>query len=85
MQIKLDDYAGHGTGYVIKIVYPKNQELLTETMVWGNAQVLPDFKEMREDCLFDIASLTKFFTSIIIHRWVHHKTWGRQSSERSSY
>lgn len=68
MQINFDDYAGHGTGYVIKIAYPKNRELLTETLVWGNARVLPDSKEMREDSLFDIASLTKFFTSIIIHR-----------------
>ena len=68
MQINPDDYAGHGTGYVIKIVYPKNQALLTETLVWGKAQVLPVEREMREDCLFDIASLTKLYTSIIVHR-----------------
>ena len=70
MKINFKSYQGHATGYVIKVVYPKNYQLITETLVHGYAQVLPNKKSITEQHIFDIASLTKFFTAIIVHRTI---------------
>ena len=55
----------HSSGYVIKIMKP---DFNIETLVIGNRQILPSTLPMTEDCLFDIASLTKIFTAILIYQ-----------------
>ncbi len=57
-----------GTGCVAKVAYQKNHQIYIDTLVEGYAQVKPNFIPMEEDCLFDIASLTKTFTAILIHK-----------------
>lgn len=74
MQFDFKNYLkAHGTGYVVKIAYFKNQEMRTQTLVAGYRQVIPDVLLMTEDCIFDIASLTKIFTSILVYKAVEQK------------
>jgi len=54
----------HGSGYVVK-VYNKGQ---ITTEILGNAEDYPNKKVMREDTLFDIASLTKIFTATLVYK-----------------
>lgn len=60
----------HGTGYIIKKGIIKDNELLIDTVVSGKAQLLPNSVNLTENHIFDIASLTKFFTSIITHKTI---------------
>ena len=57
----------HSSGYVIKTMDPTFN---IETLVMGNRSVIPTKEPMTEDCLFDIASLTKVFTSIVTYQSV---------------
>ena len=69
MNIDFNKY-NHGSGYVIKVLFPRNEKLKIETIVHGKAQVLPNIKAMTSDYFFDIASLTKFYTAIIVHKTI---------------
>ncbi|MCL2384150.1 MAG: beta-lactamase family protein, partial [Oscillospiraceae bacterium] len=68
MKFNFENYEEHGTGYVIKIVYPEGKDLKTETIINGYSEIIPTKKEMKEKCIFDIASLTKFYTAIVMHK-----------------
>ncbi len=59
-----------GTGCVAKVARVQNDAIVIDTLVEGYAQVKPYPIEMEEDCLFDIASLTKTFTAILVHKAV---------------
>lgn len=75
--MNLDKYLNkHGTGYIIKTVTLKNNTLSIDTIVSGKSQVLPNPVVLTEEHIFDIASLTKLFTSILIHKTIE-KGWLR--------
>lgn len=60
----IDKYINrHSPSYVIK-TYNKGN---INTYSFGNRQVLPDKKEVNELTIYDIASLTKVFTSTLIY------------------
>ncbi len=59
-----------GTGCVAKVARVQNDAIVIDTLVEGYAQVKPYPIEMKEDSLFDIASLTKTFTAILVHKAV---------------
>lgn len=61
-----------GTGCVAKVAHIK-EDVQIDTLVEGYAQVKPNLIPMEEDSLFDIASLTKTFTAILIHKAVERK------------
>lgn len=74
MEFSFNDYINvHGTGYVVKMAYFKNQKMKTHTLVDGFRQVIPNILPMTENCIFDIASLTKIFTSILVYKAVEQK------------
>lgn len=69
MQIDLDKFLDkHSTGYVIKTAKYINNSFEIDTTVAGKAQVYPETEKMTKKHLFDIASLTKVFTSIVVYR-----------------
>ena len=59
-----------GTGCVAKALRIQNGNILIDTLVEGYAQIKPYPMEMEEDCLFDIASLTKTITAILVYKAV---------------
>ena len=62
--INLDDYfKTHSPGYVIEI-YKDNEK---HEYILGNSEVLPEVKKVTKDTLYDIASLTKVFTSVLVY------------------
>lgn len=60
-------FPDYGTGCVAKVAYV-NDDVKIDTLVEGYAQVKPNRILMKEDFLFDIASLTKTFTAILVHK-----------------
>lgn len=62
-----------GTGCVVKVAHIQNNHVQIDTLVEGYAQMKPKLIAMEEDFLFDIASLTKTFTAILIHKAVERK------------
>ncbi len=62
-----------GTGCVAKVAYQKQNQICIDTLVEGYAQARPNLIKMEEDSLFDIASLTKTFTAILIHKAAERK------------
>lgn len=75
IQLKsLGHYFPHfGTGCVAKIAYVQKDCVQIDTLVEGYAQMKPWMIAMKEDFLFDIASLTKTFTAILMHKAVERK------------
>ena len=57
-----------GTGCVAKVAYVNQNRI--DTLVEGYAEIKPNLIPMEEDCLFDIASLTKTVTAILIYQAV---------------
>ena len=53
----------HSPGYIIEIVNGKKQD----EIVIGNRQTIPNIKKTNRDTKYDIASLTKLFTSTLIY------------------
>jgi CubicO group peptidase (beta-lactamase class C family) len=69
MKLDLEKYLNkHATGYVIKTAKLKKGTIDIDTYIAGNAEVYPNNKKMTEKHLFDIASLTKVFTAIIVYK-----------------
>ncbi|HAN10496.1 MAG TPA: hypothetical protein DCP90_07770 [Clostridiales bacterium] len=69
MDIDFSKYIGvYGTGYVIKKATLSKNELQVETKIEGNQLIRPTEVKMLENTIFDIASLTKSFTAIIIYK-----------------
>ncbi len=62
--MNLDKYSEvHSPGYVISIF----KDNIKQEYVFGNRQVLPNTIKNNSDTLYDIASLTKVFTSTLIY------------------
>ena len=53
----------HSSGYVI-LTYQKG---VTKSIVKGNRQVIPEVLECTKDTLYDIASLTKVYTAVLVY------------------
>ena len=69
MYIDLDKYLGtHSQGYVIKTLEFDDNKPIINTIVAGYASVKPEQREMKEDFLFDVASLTKYVTAILVYK-----------------
>lgn len=60
----------YGTGCVAKVAHIREENIQIDTLVEGYAEIKPERILMREDHLFDIASLTKTFTAILIYQAV---------------
>lgn len=61
-------FSAFGTGCVAKIAYIDQNRI--DTLVEGYAQMKPQMIPMEEDFLFDIASLTKTITAILVYQAV---------------
>lgn len=59
----LDYFKIHSPGYVIEIY--KNGE--SEEYIYGNRMTTPKIEETTSDTLYDIASLTKVFTAVLVY------------------
>jgi CubicO group peptidase (beta-lactamase class C family) len=71
MKIDLENYINtHATGYIIKTAQFINKIVDIDTYVEGNAAIYPKIEKLNENHLFDIASLTKVFTAIVVYRSV---------------
>lgn len=53
----------HSPGYVIEIYHEGNQQ----EIVYGNRQINPTIEKSNRDTLYDIASLTKLYTTTLIY------------------
>lgn len=63
-------FPDYGTGCVAKVARVRENHIDIDTLVEGYAQMKPTCIPMQENFLFDIASLTKTFTAILIHQAV---------------
>lgn len=54
----------HSPGYVIEVYKDDNQE----EIVFGNRESIPKRKKCNKDTLYDIASLTKVYTAVLIYK-----------------
>lgn len=62
--INLEKYTEfHSPGYVIEI-YDDGKE---NEIIYGNREVNPTIKECNKDTLYDIASLTKVYTAVLVY------------------
>lgn len=68
-------FPNFGTGCVAKVAHIQKDHISIDTLVEGYAQMKPSLIAMEEDFLFDIASLTKTFTAILVHKAVERKLW----------
>lgn len=65
MKISFESYFNiHSPGYVIATL--KNHQ--KNTFVFGNREIKPEIKECNKDTLYDIASLTKTYTAVLIYK-----------------
>lgn len=53
----------HSSGYVIEI-YNKGQR---KEIIYGNSQIKPEVKKCNSNTLYDIASLTKVYTAVLVY------------------
>lgn len=53
----------HSSGYVIEI-YNKGQQ---KEIIYGNSQIKPEVKKCNSNTLYDIASLTKVYTAVLVY------------------
>lgn len=66
----------HSPGYVIEIYNNGN----TQEIVYGNGEVEPSVKECNQDTLYDIASLTKVYTAVLVYMAYEEKKWNLEDS-----
>lgn len=75
--MNLENYTNfHSPGYVIEI-YNKGK---SEEIVYGNREVKPSKKECNSDTLYDIASLTKTYTAVLIYMAYEEKKLNLEDS-----
>lgn len=66
----------HSPGYVIEIYNNGNQE----EIIYGNREVKPNIEKCNQDTLYDIASLTKTYTAVLVYMAYEEKKLSLEDS-----
>lgn len=69
----------HSPGYVIEIYNNGNQE----EIIYGNREVKPNVEKCNKDTLYDIASLTKVYTAVLVYMAFEEKKFTLEESAYS--
>ena len=73
-------FPGYGSGCVVKVAKKVGDQFCIHTYVEGNRTFFPSTEPMTEDTLFDIASLTKTVTAILVHQAVEQGSFSYEDS-----